>query len=184
MRMKKLKLLGKSLLLAAGLTAFAAQAASIDVRLSDGSLLSVEMQDQMSCRMYLQQAGDVRPLHLTLSTGEVTITQDGLVPYEGSGNPGIVWLDVELEKISDVQFNNLSTGIAAPVASGAHIHLNDGVLSVSGVKSPIGIKVTDLRGINIHASIIDTDTVIDLNNFGSGMYLVKIGSETLKIMVK
>lgn len=185
MRMKKLKLLGKSLLLAAGLTAFAAQAASIDVRLSDGSLLSVEMQDQMQGVLWNPRSEDDSPVHLCIYTGSVNYNDSGvLAPVDNATDPGIIWFDMEVEKIGSIQFNNFVSSVGNIASDKALIHISNGVMTLSGVITPMKINIVDVKGISVYSNTINSDTSIDINQFGGGMYVVTAGSDTFKLLVK
>lgn len=180
-------------LLVAGLLAFAALpmlAVKGEMRalLRDGTTVSVELTNQMTGTIwYLYEPGS--PFNLMVCTGMVSFDDKGQ-PYEEAGNPeagqnpGKIHFNMEVEKVSDLSFIGLVSVDEIRTGTNVRVDLENGVVSISGVESPIDVTVHSVSGQLQYEKRVSSDCKIDIRALGAGVHIVKAGSSTFKILTK
>ena len=171
-------------LLVAGLLAFAALpmlAVKGEMRalLRDGTTVSVELTNQMTGTIwYLYEPGS--PFNLMVCTGMVSFDDKGQ-PYEEAGK---IHFNMEVEKVSDLSFTGLVSVDEIRTGTNVRVDLENGVVSISGVESPIDVTVHSVSGQLQYEKRVSSDCKIDIRALGAGVHIVKAGSSTFKILTK
>lgn len=153
---------------------------------ADGNKVAVELENQMQAGMWTLREAD-SPLIFYVFTGAMAVDETGrpvpAEPQEGQ-LPGKIWFEMPVAELAGLEFTGLASVEAVSAGKGVAVNVTDGTVSVSGVESPVEINVYSLSGMPEGRMTITQDAVVDLNRYGSGMHLVKVGSATFKIMMK
>lgn len=186
--MRKIRQLLVAGLLALGALPMLAVKGEMRALLRDGTTVSVELTNQMTGTIwYLYEPGS--PFNLMVCTGMVSFDDKGQ-PYEEAGNPeagqnpGKIHFNMEVEKVSDLSFTGLVSVDEIRTGTNVRVDLENGVVSISGVESPIDVTVHSVSGQLQYEKRVSSDCKIDIRALGAGVHIVKAGSSTFKILTK
>ncbi len=118
-------------------------------------------------------------------TGQITTAEDGRpIPEEIDGvAQGAILCEMLLSEIDEINFSGLSA-INEVAGDKMGVTVTDGVMRISRASEPVHVTVATLAGILAYDRTISSDTEIDLNRYGKGIYTVAAGSLTFKILVE
>ena len=186
--MRKIRLLFLTGLLALGALPMFAVKGEMRASLRDGTTVTVELTDGMNGTIWtLYEAGS--PLNLLVYTGMVSFDDNGQ-PYEETENleawqnPGKIHFNMEVDKISDLSFTGLVSVDEIRTGTNVCFDIENGVVSISGVESPINVTVHSVSGQLEYEERVSSDCRIDIRALGTGVHIVKAGSSTFKILTK
>lgn len=86
--------------------------------------------------------------------------------------------------MSGIEFTGVASVEGLSAGQGIVVDIDGGILSVSGVESPVSVSVCTLDGKSVLERVIDCDTELDLRRCGRGIHMVRVGSVTFKIMLR
>lgn len=186
--MRKIRLLFLTGLLALGALPMFAVKGEMRASLRDGTTVTVELTNGMNGTIWtLYEAGS--PLNLLVYSGTISFDDEGQ-PYEEAGNPeagqnpGKIHFNMEVDKISDLSFTGLVSVDEIRTGTNVCFDIKNGIVSISGVESPIDVTVHSVSGQLQYEERVSSDCRIDIRALGTGVHIVKAGSSTFKILTK
>ncbi len=156
-----------------------AEEAKMKIKQSDGTVTELKLVSEMT-GIYSSEGGDLNQMWFTIYTGTLKFDENGKL--EGVDN-GEIHFQAPLEKMRAVFFSGLS-GVEETIASDVIISLVDSRITLTSPEKPIEVQVTNASGITVLHNVYSTDTEIDLHDFGKGIYMIKIGNNSYKMLVK
>ena len=186
--MRKLRQLFLTGLLALVSIPMFAEKGEMKAKLRDGTTVSVELVNGMQSTVWTLHE-DGASLNLMVYTGRILNDETGK-PYEDPGDPesgqisGKIHFDMELDKISDISFSGLASVNEISAGPDIRIDVKNGLISISGVESPIDVPIHSTAGMLQYEERVTSDRMIDVRALGTGVHVVKAGSSTFKILTK
>lgn len=163
--------------------ALRAEEASMTVHSPDGSSVTVCLdKDYYQGSLWSPLDGDVHPIYLFVYNGSIDWTENG---EPVSGENGSVVFTMPVTDITSITFTGLSTlSVGENPADNVMVDVSRGVLTVTNVSRKIPMQICTPAGVKVASASLTADTVIDLNSYGHGIYVVSVGSQTFKIHVR
>lgn len=156
--------------------------------LRDGTTVSIELADNMQGTFYYI-LGFTPYYNLLVYSGKIAYDYTG-EPYEVKGDPdtgeesGKIYFDMEMDEISDLSFADIVSVNEIQAGTNVRVDLDNGVVSLSGIVSPVDVTVHSVSGQLQYEERVSSDRKIDIRGLGAGVHIVKAGSSTFKILTK
>lgn len=186
--MHKFKQLAVIVLVLLAALPMSADKGEMRVSLRDGTTVSVELADKMQGTFYYI-LGFTPHYNLLVYSGKIAFDYTG-EPYEAEGDPnsgeehGKIYFDMEMDEISDLSFADIVSVDEIQGGADIGIDLENGVVSLSGIVSPVDVTVHSVSGQLQYEEKVSSDRKIDIRLLGAGVHIVKAGSSTFKILTK
>jgi len=118
-------------------------------------------------------------------TGYMDVDEDGrAIPLVVDGEVrGSILCEIPMINISEITFS-LPSGVKSVSSDALGISVFEGIMRISRVTEPVRVYITSVSGVVEYDRVVESDTEIDLNCFGSGVHAVAAGSLNFKILVK
>lgn len=154
------------------------------VRTVKGETLDVTVTERASAALYGNTQKYPESVFYTY-TGQVTQDEDGrAIPLVEDGvTKGAILCEMPLINIAEITFT-LSAGISNVHSDALGISISDGIMRISRVTEPVRVTIAAISGAVEYDSVIDSDSEIDLNRFGSGVHTIAAGDLSFKTLVK
>lgn len=119
-------------------------------------------------------------------TGQTTLDDEGrAIPLVVDGEiRGFILCEIPMINISEITFTLPSAGVDNVTSDNLAVSISDGIMCISSVTEPVHIIIAAMSGVVEYDSIIDSDTEIDMNRFGSGVHTIAVSNLNFKILVK
>lgn len=163
-------ILASALLVGSGLFAQAEEGYNaVIVNMTDGSKMGIEIEETLQCCF----TEDLRALEFRF------------VDVMESFNDAPLYFSVTYPRFKSLEMTADYSGISDTKADYfIRPELREGKIYISGMKNRTTIEVYTTDGKLLSSSTAEGDATIDLNRFGSGIFLVNINGTTYKFPVK
>lgn len=154
------------------------------VRTVKGETIDVTIPERAGASVYGNTEKYPESVFFT-STGWITLDPDGRpIPSEQDGvTRGAILCEIPLINIEEITFT-LPAGVSNVSSDALGINISEGIMRISRVTEPVRVTIASISGTVEYDRVIDSDTEIDLNRFGSGVHTVAAGDLSFKILVK
>lgn len=150
-------------------------------------VITVKTADNRTVRVEVTKDEDVEAgfvYDFELEKIKLQVTQKMAVnDDENDPDQGNILLDMPVIDISSVEFD-YESGINEVAGDVVAINVTDGVISFTGIETPVNVDVWSANGIAEYSAEICGGTTIDLSRFGNGIHIVSVNGTTFKIMTK
>ncbi len=141
--------------------------------MTDGKTVSVALVDGMQATVdSVEKGADIMYLFRV----------NGPMDYETQ--TAELLFEMPVVDMSGIEFTDVASVEEISANGGVIVDIAGGMLSVSGVESPVTLCVYALDGKSVLEMVVDRDTRIDLSRYGQGVHIVRIGSVKFKIMLR
>lgn len=148
--------------------------------MKNGKTVTVDLADGMVGEIWYDRNETEEQYVLSVYTGPITYENGRPVAQEG----GKIWFESPMPDIANIDFSGLASIGAIQADNGISVDVAGGKVSVTGVNGHVTATVYSLDGIVRDSFTLTQDAVIDLNLYGAGMHIVKVGNTTFKIVTK
>lgn len=157
-----------------------AEAGQMVATTKDGKKVTVDLTSGMQGVAWAEKIDNELTYSISVYTGQVKYEGNRPVAQEG----GKIWFEMQISNISNIDFTGLASVGRLQADDGIAVDVAGGKVKVSGVTEPVTATIYSLDGIERDRITLTHDAVIDLNLYGAGMHIVKVGSATFKILTK
>ncbi len=129
-------------------------------------------------------------LHFTDGSRAVFLLEDNpKVMFED----GLVYIGTEhyrfgnIRKYTLADSENIGSGIEIVESAGKNVRIENGVLYLTQGKAESDVRIYSADGKEMPLTSVNKDggvLTVDLSAYGSGVYMLQVGSETIKIIVR
>ncbi len=150
------------------------------IKAPDGKLQEISLIEDMTCSLRYDSESKIMKM-VVYTMEESYATPDG----DSKSEPAeIIWYESPLTSVDDISFSGDIASVEKNLISDLKVFLNKGTITLSNVTDPIAVTITGLNGITVLTATYTSDTSIDLNRFGKGVYAVKVGEHSFKMLIK
>lgn len=97
---------------------------------------------------------------------------------------GAVLYETPVVNVRDVSFTGDLVGVDKVIPADITVSFKENVIMLNGVEDSVEVAVSTLAGNIVLHKIYGNDDVIDVKKFGTGVYVVKVGKQSFKMLVK